>query len=35
MYGLKFTQCTDMCKAAEAASSHVKSMGSNKQDSVA
>ena len=35
IHGLKLTQCIDMCKAAEAASSHIKSMGSNKQDSVA
>ena len=35
IHGLKLTQCIDMCKAAEAASSHVKSMGSNKQDSAA
>jgi len=33
VHGLKLTQCIDMCKAAEAASSHVKSMKSHTQDS--
>ena len=35
IHGLKLTRCIDMCTAAEAASSHVKSTGSNKQDSEA